>query len=405
VLGPDGAVLAEAEAKAPEELEWRAAPAQVTLPDGGVLECTFAIEARFFAELDEGRELAELVQGAEALRADIRRSYVKAFGALLLLWALAAGLVGLWLARRTTRRISDLVRAVRELARGNLEVQVDPGTAADEVAALARAFNGMVREVRESRDRIVYLEKISGWQEVARRLAHEIKNPLTPIQLAFQQLEARWGALHPEPKGSPTPTPTPTSTSTADAEFGRLLREAGEIVREEVGTLRRLTEDFSAFAKLPEVRPEPADLSEFTAEFLRTSPQLTEEAAVSFAAAGEPCPVSLDRALFRRALANLTKNAVEAARPARAALEVAVRREGERALLSVADRGPGIPAEALARIYDPYFTTKPDGTGLGLAIVKKIVLQHGGEISAGPRPGGGATFEVRLPLALPSTTT
>ena len=261
VLGPDGAVLAEAEASAPEPQEWRAAPARVELPDGRVLECTFAIEARFFAELDEGRELAEVVQGAEALRSEIRRSYVKAFGALLLVWAAAAGLSGLWLARRTTRRISDLVRAVGELARGNLEVQVDPGTAGDEVAGLARAFNGMVREVRESRDRIVYLEKISGWQEVARRLAHEIKNPLTPIQLAFQQLEARWAALHPQggagAPGAAPPRPSPpggeggtagiaggegeAARLAPDAEFGRLLREAGEIVREEVGTLRRLT--------------------------------------------------------------------------------------------------------------------------------------------------------------------
>ncbi len=111
--------------------------------------------------------------------------------------------------------------------------------------------------------------------------------------------------------------------------------------------------------------------------------------------------MALDRALFRRALANLAKNAVEAARPARATVELSVRREGDRALLAVADRGPGIPPETRARIFDPYFTTKADGTGLGLAIVKKIVLQHGGEIGAGPRPGGGASFEVRLPLASP----
>ncbi|WP_404800644.1 sensor histidine kinase [Anaeromyxobacter paludicola] len=210
----------------------------------------------------------------------------------------------------------------------------------------------------------------------------------------------------PERGGSP---PAPLSReageaqgeAAADAEFDRLLRDAGEIVREEVSTLRRLTEDFSAFAKLPEVRPEPADLSEVVAEFLRTSPQLSEEAEVTFAAAGEPCPVALDRTLFRRALANLTKNAVEASRPARARLDLAVRRQGGRALLTVADRGPGIPPAALPRVFDPYFTTKQDGTGLGLAIVKKIVLQHGGEIAASPRTGGGAAFEVRLPLAAP----
>ena len=142
---------------------------------------------------------------------------------------------------------------------------MDPGRSSDEVAGLARAFNAMVREVREGRDRIVYLEKISGWQDVARRLAHEIKNPLTPMKLAFQQLEARW-------KKSPA--------RSSDPEMGKVVQDAGEIVRDEIGTLQRLVEEFSAFAKLPEVRAEPADLGEFVDEFLRTSPQLAERADV-----------------------------------------------------------------------------------------------------------------------------
>jgi methyl-accepting chemotaxis protein len=192
-FGRDGRIITDAETQAPNpEGEWREAPARVALPRGGRLECVFAIEARFFAEVNEARELAELVQGVDALRSEIRRSYVRAFGVLLLVWAAGAAAVGIWLARRTTRRLSALVLAVRRLAAGDLTVQVDPGRGTDEVAGLARAFNAMVREVRESRDRIVYLEKISGWQEVARRLAHEIKNPLTPMKLAFQQLEARW---------------------------------------------------------------------------------------------------------------------------------------------------------------------------------------------------------------------
>jgi nitrogen fixation/metabolism regulation signal transduction histidine kinase len=362
-------------------------PARHGLPPGAVLECTFAVEARFFAELSEARDLGEVYHSADALRADIQRSYVRAFSALLGAWALAAGLLGIILARRTTRRLSELLRAVRDLARGDLSVQVEPGRAHDEVASLARAFNRMVREVKESRDRLVYLEKISGWQEVARRLAHEIKNPLTPIQLAFQQLEAAHAAAPGQ-----------------DPAFAKLLADAGEIVREEIGTLQRLVEEFSGFAKLPQVKPEPSDLGEFVEEFVRTSPQIAEAADVDVVRASPSCPVGLDRALMRRVLANLCANAIEAARPGRARVHLGVARTRDRAVLTVADEGPGIERDLRERIFDPYFTTKGTGTGLGLAIVKKIVLQHGGEIQAGERPGGGASFTVALPLAAADET-
>ncbi|MGC3997437.1 MAG: ATP-binding protein [Anaeromyxobacter sp.] len=379
--GRDGNVVTQAETQRPNpEGEWREAPARVELPGGGRLECVFAIEARYFAEVAEARELAELVQGVDALRREIRRSYVRAFGYLLVVWAAAAAAVGIWLARRTTRRVTALVGAVRQLAAGDLAVQVDPGRAGDEVAGLARAFNAMVREVREGRDRIVYLEKISGWQEVARRLAHEIKNPLTPMQLAYQQLEARW-------KKAP-----------GEAAFGKLLGEVGDILREEIGTLQRLVDEFSAFAKLPDVRPEPADLGDFVDEFVRTSPQLRADADVAVVRAGGRCPVALDRVMLRRVLANLCANAVEASRPARPHVHLGVARTRDRAVLTVADEGPGIDRDLRARIFNPYFTTKGTGTGLGLAIVKKIVLQHGGEIQAGERPGGGASFTIALPL-------
>jgi two-component system, NtrC family, nitrogen regulation sensor histidine kinase NtrY len=387
-LAPDGRVLAEAEHTAPSpEGEWREAPARVALPDGGRLEVVFEIEARFFAELDEAREVAELVQGVDALRAEIRRSYVRAFGALLVVIAFAAAALGILLARRTTRRVSELVHGVRRLAAGDLAVRVDPGSSSDEVAGLARAFNAMVREVKESRDRIVYLEKISGWQEVARRLAHEIKNPLTPMKLAFQQLDARW-------RQSPA--------RETDGEFGRLLGEASEIVRDEIGTLQRLVDEFSGFAKLPDVRPEPADLGAFVEEFLRTSPQIADAADVEVVKASASTPVALDRALMRRVLANLCANAVDATHPQRARIHLGVARMRDHAVLTVADEGPGIDRDVRERIFDPYYTTRQAGTGLGLAIVKKIVLQHGGEIQVGDRPGGGASFSVVLPLAAPA---
>jgi nitrogen fixation/metabolism regulation signal transduction histidine kinase len=306
---------------------------------------------------------------------------VRAFGIGLAALATVAALAGIWVTRLTTRRVSALVAGVHRVRKGDLTVQVDPGRSSDEVAQLTRQFNRMVREVRESRDRIVYLEKISGWQEVARRLAHEIKNPLTPIQLAFQQLEARADAAR-----------------AADPAFAKLLGEAGEIVRDEIGTLQRLVEEFSGFAKLPDVRPGPADLVEVVEEFVRTTPQLAEQADVEVARGLGEVPVAVDRALFRRVLANLATNAVQACRPARARLHLGIARAREHAVLTVADEGPGVDRERRERIFDPYFTTKGDGTGLGLAIVKKIVLQHGGDIEVGDRPGGGASFTIALPL-------
>jgi two-component system nitrogen regulation sensor histidine kinase NtrY len=218
---------------------------------------------------------------------------------------------------------------------------------------------------------------------VARRLAHEIKNPLTPMKLAFQQLEARW-----------------QQGGDRDPAFGKLLADAGEIVREEIATLQRLVEEFSGFARLPDVHPEPADLGEFVEEFVHQSPQLQADAELEVVRAAGACPVALDRTLMRRVLANLCANAVEASRPARARLHLGVSRTRDRAVLSVADEGPGVERELRERIFDPYFTTKAGtGTGLGLAIVKKIVLQHGGEIQVGDRPGGGASFTLAFPLA------
>jgi nitrogen fixation/metabolism regulation signal transduction histidine kinase len=221
--------------------------------------------------------------------------------------------------------------------------------------------------------------RVIAWGEMARQVAHEIKNPLTPIQLAFQELEARW-------KRSPD-----------DPSFGTLLADAGEIVREEIGTLQRLVADFTAFARLPEASPEPADLGDLVEEFVRTNPQLAEQAEVEVVRTG-PCPVAVDKLLMRRVLANLATNAIEASLPGRASIRLGVARTRTHALLTVGDEGPGIDPEHRERIFDPYFTTKQEGTGLGLAIVKKIVLQHGGAIEAGVRPGGGASFCISLPL-------
>jgi two-component system, NtrC family, nitrogen regulation sensor histidine kinase NtrY len=294
--------------------------------------------------------------------------------------------VGIFWTRRLARRIHRLGEAQARVAQGDLTVRVDPGSR-DEVGELVESFNGMVAELAVSRTRIEYLQKISAWQEMARRLAHEIKNPLTPIHLAAQQLREKYVG--------------------DDPKFKRLLEQSTEIIEEEVGTLRRLTTDFSAFARLPEVRPELMDLREFLEECEQSMLQLGDQGVtVIWEVPSDPIPVLIDRMMMKRVIDNLTRNAAEALKGAAVAnpeIRITAQRLKSRkhpeVEIRVADNGPGIQPEHHPSIFDPYFTTKSEGTGLGLAICKKIVLEHGGRIWVDEDASQGAVFVVVLPLA------
>jgi nitrogen fixation/metabolism regulation signal transduction histidine kinase len=278
-------------------------------------------------------------------------------------------------ARRFTRRLKRLAAATHEVAAGDLTARAAlSGT--DELGDLGREFDLMVGELAASRTEIEYLQKIAAWQEVARRLAHEIKNPLTPIQLAVQQLASSY------------------ASGATGERFQQQLAASVEIVEEEVGGLRRLVDAFSSFAKLPPVEAAPVDLAVIVDDVVQSQPGLELEVV---APAGQ-ITVQGDRLLLRRALTNLVDNAREAgARRARIAWQV----RGRTAELTVDDDGPGIGPELQRRVFDPYVTTKEHGTGLGLAIVKKSLLEHGGDVrvEAGPSPLGGARFVVTVPLA------
>jgi nitrogen fixation/metabolism regulation signal transduction histidine kinase len=251
----------------------------------------------------------------------------------------------------------------------------------DELDELGRAFDRMVAELAEARPRLDYLQKVSAWQEVARRLAHEIKNPLTPIQLSVQELASKYRG--------------------GDPAYERLLATAQEVLAEEIGTMRRLVDDFSAFAKLPKVEPRAVDLGRVADDFVRAHPEW--QRFLLFQPPREPVGAQCDRMLIRRVLANLVENAVQAAegagREPAVSLAVSADRDRGTASLVVDDNGPGVAAGERERIFDPYVTTKEHGTGLGLAIVRKIVLDHGGDVHASAAPSGGARLTVTLPAA------
>ena len=307
----------------------------------------------------------------EKIREDLPPSYQLAFIAVVGGFALATTLVAILFARQITRRIDRLVAATRHVAEGDLETRIgDAG--GGELADLGRAFDDMVAELATQKGQIEYLQKIGAWQEVARRLAHEIKNPLTPIQLVVQELHRQYGG--------------------DDARYRKTLDDARDIVEEEIAGLRRLVDAFSGFAKLPRVEPKPLDLAVVVDDMAREQRELEPPVTLATSPPVAPVVVAGDRLLLRRALVNLVENARQAgAREVR----LAWMEDGGMARLTVADDGPGVPAALGERIFDPYVTTKPHGTGLGLAIVKKTILEHGGTIRLVPP----AMFEIRLPLA------
>ncbi len=380
-------VLAVAELSGPPaRIVSRSASADLGPYDG--IEAEFAVDADLVAAYERaGRDVATYRALMKAPPAYLGRAFISVY--LLLIGGTVAASIALGVVwtRRHARRIHRLAAATSEVAAGNLAVHVEPG-ARDEVGELVESFNGMVAELAQSRSRIEYLQKISAWQEMARRLAHEIKNPLTPIHLAAQQLRGKYGG--------------------DDERFSLLLEQSTEIIEEEVETLRRLTADFSAFARLPRVETEPVDLGEFLDECAASLSHTGEhgEIEMSWRVEHRPLPVRIDRIMFKRVLDNLVRNAAEALRGAKVAepgITVTARRAGRgrdaTVELRIADNGPGIPAEQQASIFEPYFTTKSEGTGLGLAIAKKIVLEHQGRIQLEAPPAGGCEFVIELPAA------
>jgi two-component system, NtrC family, nitrogen regulation sensor histidine kinase NtrY len=353
---------------------------------GVSVEVTVGTQAETFGDYLRAGEVREVFHTLRQRSAYVSGFYVAIYVTLLFSVIAVALAVGFLLARRVTRRVTELARATERVGAGRLDVSV-PDDADDEVGELTRAFNSMVRDMRESRQRIEYLSRIGAWQEFARRLAHEIKNPLTPIQLAVQE-------LHRSYRGD-------------DPRFKRTLEDARVIVEEEIATLRRLVGEFSEFARLPEVHLAPHDLGVFVREAVDSpfrADESGDEEPVRVVAETDlaALPVQIDAMLLKRCVDNLVRNARQALLEAHVAaplVVVAARRAqgADRVLLEVRDNGPGVPETVRDRVFDPYYTTKAEGTGLGLAIVKKIVLEHGGEIGCGVAREGGARFTIELP--------
>jgi two-component system nitrogen regulation sensor histidine kinase NtrY len=296
---------------------------------------------------------------------------------------LLAVLLSSWAAARFTRPVEDLAAAAREVAAGNLRAHVDV-TSSDEVGDLAEAFNRMTHDLLEQKERLVQSERVAAWRELARRLAHELKNPLFPLQLTVENL-VRAREQSPE-------------------VFEEIFRESSGTLLAEIGNLKQIISRFSEFSKMPQPQLQPVILNDVVQGVARLfQAQLeardggTIACRLELAASREP--IAADAELLHRALSNLVLNAMDAM-PQGGTLTLRTRDTADRVRVEITDTGVGLTREECDRLFTPYYTSKQHGTGLGLAIVQSVISDHGGTISVQSQPQHGTAFLVDLPRNL-----
>jgi two-component system, NtrC family, nitrogen regulation sensor histidine kinase NtrY len=282
-----------------------------------------------------------------------------------------------WVSRQVTRPVKELVQGARTVTQGDWNAHVKVSSK-DEIGELADAFNAMTRQLIDQRDRLVQAERVAAWRELARRLAHELKNPLFPLQITIENLQR--------------------AKEQAPDQFEEVFRESTGALLAQLSNLKTIVGRFSDFAKMPQPQMEIVDLN----ALIRETVQLYD---AQFHASGRPAikadlrldaglgPVKADPVQMQRVLQNLMLNAIDAM-PQGGTLTLSTRKENGSTRLEISDTGEGLTQEECSRLFTPYYTTRQHGTGLGLAIVQSVISDHGAKISVESEPGKGTTFQI-----------
>ena len=299
--------------------------------------------------------------------------------------ALGAGIIlaiifSSWAAARVTRPVEQLADAAREVAGGNWSAQA-PIASSDELGELAASFNQMTHELLDQKERLVQTERVAAWRELARRLAHELKNPLFPLQLTVENL-LRARQQSPE-------------------QFEEIFKESSATLLAEIANLKAIIGRFSEFSKMPHPQWQKLDLNEIVrnvGRLFQAQLHAPERTVIEckLELSNELFPIAGDPDLLHRALSNLVLNAMDAM-PQGGTLTLHTSRQGGNVRIEVSDTGTGLTLEECERLFTPYYTSKAHGTGLGLAIVQSVINDHRGRISVRSEPGQGTTFVIELP--------
>jgi nitrogen fixation/metabolism regulation signal transduction histidine kinase len=339
--------------------------------DGDIWEFSAPLDdiAGLNRQIAQARQLVDVARERD-LRRGIKLTYILAAASF---WLLSLALL-VYMAHRISRPIQQLTAGLTELSAGDLTARVAERRD-DEIGRAIKAFNDMAEKLQESTERLVYLRQLASWQTLARKMAHEVKNSLTPIRLTVEEMMARYHE--------------------ADRGF---MEQATQIVVDEIETLERRIRAFSQFAAEPPVEPGELDVNSLLQErvaFLKTAhPEVAYECRL----AGQSLHVLADQDLIKGILTNLLENAAEAAGEGGRILGVTSEERG-RVAIEVHDSGPGLSEQARASLFQPTISFKKRGMGLGLSIARKSALLSGGDIILVKGELGGAGFRVLLPEA------
>lgn len=326
-------------------------------------------------EIDYLRRARMLHNDKEALLPAIKSG----IGIFLLVISLAivgvSSVGAVFLAKNITRPVFELARSAEKVAKGDFDFVLERKST-DELGYLFNSFNQMVSELKETREKTAQIERLKAWNQVSRRLIHEIKNPLTPIRLSAERMKRK---LNDE-----------------NADIKKIVSSASETIMEEVDSLQHIMKEFTDYARLPEADPKMNDLNELIISCVKFYEG--HEKIRFVLELDEKLPIfAFDKHLLRQAFINLIKNSIEAMDYS-GTIVIATSVYSDNIKIYFKDTGCGIDENLIANIFEPTFTRKIGGSGLGLAIVKKIIFEHNGGIECRSPLNEGAEFEITLPL-------
>jgi len=279
------------------------------------------------------------------------------------------------LSKQITKSLQSITEKIKSTRLDKVNKKIEVKNAGHEVAIVIDAYNSMIDQLEESATALATNERESAWREMAKQVAHEIKNPLTPMRLTLQSFERRF-----DPN---------------DPEIQQKVKEFSKTMIQQIDTMSSIASAFSTYAKMPAQQDETLNLVKIT----KLALDIFNEAFISFSSSEKNIRVKMDRTQWIRIVTNLVKNAVQAVSETdNPQVLVEVNATKDKGILVVSDNGIGIPPENKSKVFEPKFTTKTSGMGLGLAMVKNIVESHDGTISLVSEVGKGTTFTVEFPI-------
>ena len=339
----------------------------------GLMTYTVASKALKIGSKVVGVLSVPMLSSRHILDMEIAQRNAFIFGTYLLAFVIMIVATG-FLAHRITRPLLELNRAAQQVGKGDLSIAID-SKSRDELGNLIRSFNEMTRELQENRKNLSKAERERAWREMAKQVAHEIRNPITPMKLSIQHLQQLFKDKAPLRED--------------------VLQGVMKSMMDQINALSRIATEFSNFAKMPEARYERFDLKNIISATMVLFSQIKD---IRFHVAMPEIPMFIvaDKDQMQRVFINILRNAVQAMTSG-GTVDIVLTELSKSYVVRIHDSGPGIAPELIPKIFEPNFSTKTEGMGLGLAIVRKIVEDYGGAIHCESIVGEGTTFEINLP--------